>query len=255
MKVNCISWLCSLALLLVAASAMAQIGAALEFDGDDYVIVADPVDLRGPLTVEVWIRPDVFDWGRIFSNRSGGGYEMDVGTGGTLRFTMNGTVRAQTNISAHQGVWVHVAATWAGTQDGTVSLYVNGAIADLGSSTTPIEDPATEMWIGSQPNGGNTFTGAVDELRIFSAALNAETILVWHTRVIDAGHPAYASLEAAWSFEENAGQTIASSGPVAGRDGVLGGDAGVDAADPVWIVSGMIPVEGRSWGEVKALFR
>ena len=65
-------------LLLGAAAATAQSGMALDFDGDDYVMVNDSVDLRGPLTIEAWIRPDVMNGARILSNRGiSGGYERN----------------------------------------------------------------------------------------------------------------------------------------------------------------------------------
>ena len=241
--------------LLVAAAATAQPGSALDFDGDDYVEVSDPIDLRDAFTVEAWIRPDAFDGGRFVSNRLTGGYEMDVVSGGMLRFTLNYTVRAQADISAHLGSWIHVAATWAGPVVGDIVIYVNGEIAATESSSDPIMDPAATLCIGRQPNSFNHFDGGIDEVRIFSAVLDQETIAVWSTRVIGAGHPYYAQLEAAWSFEEGSGQAVADSGGVGGRDGVLGSTPGADTTDPTWITSGMVAMEEMSFGELKALFR
>ncbi len=67
-------------LVLATAPALAENGSLL-FDGaNDYVSVPDPIDLRGPLTLEAWVKMDADpSGGRIISNRnSANGYELDV---------------------------------------------------------------------------------------------------------------------------------------------------------------------------------
>ena len=54
---------------VVVRTSVADSGYALEFDGiDDWVEVADPVYFTGPMTLEVWIRPDAFAAAGIISN-------------------------------------------------------------------------------------------------------------------------------------------------------------------------------------------
>ncbi len=243
------------ALLLAAVSAAAQSGTALDFDGGDYLEIADSVDVRGPLTIEAWIRPDSMDGGRFISNRSGGGYEMDVVADGRVRFTLNGSVAGSMNISAHVGSWVHVAATWAGPAGGDIVLYVNGAEAGTSFTTVTVDAPASVLRIGAQPGGNYRFDGGIDDVRVYSAVVDPATIAQWRTRAMGPSHPYYAQLEGAWSFEEGSGQTVANLGPVAGRDGTLGSGSGVDDADPAWIDGGFVGNQDLTMSRLKVLFR
>ncbi len=241
-----------LALLMAATGSMAQPGGSLEFDGGDYVEIADPIDLRGPLTLEVWIRADAYDGGRIISNR-GGGYEMDTVSDGRVRFTINSSVRASTNISAHLGTWVHIAVTWAGPVGGDIVMYVNGEVASTGIATGEIDAPASVFRIGSQPSNNWHFDGGIDEVRVFSTVVDPATIALWRTRHMAADHPNYAQLEGAWSFEDGSGQIAHDLLGV--RDGTLGSGSGDDDADPTWALGGLVRNQNMSMGDIKLLFR
>jgi hypothetical protein len=244
--------LVTLALLMAASGAMAQPGGSLDFDGGDYVEIADPIDLGGPLTLEVWIHPDAFDGGRIISNR-GGGYEIDTVSDGRVRFTINSSVRASANISAHLGTWVHIAVTWAGPVDGDVILYVNGEVAATSTSTNEIDPPAGVFRIGSQPSNSWHFDGGIDEVRVFSTVVDPSTIALWQTRHMASDHPNYAQLEGAWSFEDGSGQVAQDLLGV--RNGTLGSESGADDADPTWALGGLVANENMSLGDIKLLFR
>lgn len=237
-----------------AVDAWAQVGHALEFDGiDDLVMVDDPVNVTGPLTLEAWIRCNNFDGGRILSNRHyGDGYELDIGATGWLRFTIDGIAEGMCDVSAHLGEWIHVAATWEGPSTGGIIVYVNGEVEDEDSCTMPMTDAIDYLAIGVAGWGSYFFDGAIDEVRIFDTVVDQETIRIWMTRRMDAEHPAYEDLQGAWSFEENTGQIT--SGTVVGRDGQLGGLASEDIADPTWIASGMVSAERSTWGTVKRIF-
>lgn len=248
--------LVALTLLTVGVAATAQPGNALDFQGAQYVEVPDPIDLSGPITLEAWIKADAFDGGRIISNRdSGNGYEMDVIPSGFLRFTLNGTARGMCDISGHLGIWTHVAVTWAGPVDGAIVIYVDGEVAANDYWAGADETATGFFYIGQAAWGAYPFNGAIDEVRVFSTVVSPETIKVWSTRHIDAGHPDYASLEGAWNFEEGSGQVAANVTGDTSRDGQLGSTSGPDAEDPVWIVSGVVAVEPMTFGEVKALYR
>jgi len=246
-------YLVTLMLLMIAVGAMAQPGGSLDFDGGDFVEVADPIDLRGPITVETWIRPDAFDGGRILSNRYIGGYEIDIDNSGRFRFTFNYSVEGSTDISAHLNSWVHVAATWAGPETGEVVVYVNGEIASTGNCGNEITQTASVFRIGSQPSGSYTFDGAIDEVRVFSTVVDPATIAIWRTRHMAADHPNYAQLEGAWSFEDGSGQVAQDLLGI--RNGTLGATAGVDDTDPTWALGGLVNNENLSMGQIKQLFR
>ena len=241
---------------VVAGGAWAQSGYALEFDGiDDRVTVSDPVNVTGPLTLEAWIRPDAFDGGRILSNRNASnGYEMDINTSGYLRFTIDGIVRGDVDITSHLGQWVHVAVTWAGPYGGGIILYVNGEMEAIDTFADTMTDATGTLEIGIAAWGDYfSFNGAIDEPRIFDTVVDWETIQVWMTRRIDPGHPDYAHLQGAWSFEDGSGQVA--TGVISGLDGQLGNEVTADDADPAWIDSGMVGTTWWSWGEVKEAYR
>ena len=240
---------------VAAGGAWAQSGHALEFDGsDDRVLISDPVNLTGPLTLEAWIRGDAFNGGRILSDRdAANAYELDVDSSGMLRFITNGSIVGMVNISAHLGQWVHVAVTWAGSAEGDLVMYVDGEAELNGYYWGAIIDATANLVIGNTPNGSFPFDGAIDEVRIFDNVVGQEAIRVWMTRRIDAGHPDHAHLQGAWSFEDASGQVATCAVP--GRDGQLGSDAGADAADPAWIDSGMVGTTRSTWGGVKAGYR
>jgi hypothetical protein len=239
---------------VAAGGAVAQSGYALEFDGDDdRVVVADPVNVTGPLTLEAWIRCDAFDGGRILSNRNAAnGYEMDIDASGWLRFTIDGSVKCHHDITAHLGEWIHVAVTWAGPGDGSIVMYLDGETLTTDSFAGTMSDATGILAIGMAAWDQYTFSGAIDEPRIFDTVVDGDTIRTWMNRRIDPGHPDYAHLRGAWCFEDGAGQVAACE--VAGLDGQLGTDAGEDAADPAWVASGMVEMTRSTWGEVKETY-
>ncbi len=245
------------ACLLAAAPAAsrAQSGYALEFDGDDdWVEISDPLDVTGPLTLEGWFRVDTFDGGRIMSNRTGSdGYEIDVMSNGSLRFTTGAYARCMSSISSRLGEWVHFAVTWEGPTGGEIRMYVDGELVQTESLEDPIVSSAGNLAIGCSGSGSYFFDGAIDEIRIFDAVVDGTVIREWMTRRIGPGHPDYAHLQGAWSFEEGSGQ--ATAGEVAGRDGRLGDEAVADAADPLWVNSGMVGVTSSTWGGLKGIYR
>lgn len=246
-----------LGVLLASAPAFAQppSNSALEFDGDDFVEISDPVNVSEAFTVEAWIRADTFDGGRIVSNRvSGQGYELDVDSFGRVRLAVDGMAGGIHSIDTRQGEWIHVAATWSGGPEGTVSIYVDGELAKTDAVSQTISSSTGPLRIGSMVTGNFPFSGGIDEVRIFDTIVDAATINHWHTRVVDASHPDYADLVGAWSLETGSGQTITDSGSIGGRDGQLGSTTSSDGADPSWITSGMVPLESLSIGGLKARF-
>jgi hypothetical protein len=146
-----------------------------------------------------------------------------------------------------------VAATWEGPIGGDVVLYVNGEVAAISSTTAEVEDATANLTIGRGAWEWYTFNGAIDEPRIFETVVDGSVIRTWMTRRIDAGHPAFAHLRGAWSFEEAAGQVAVNA--VAGLNGQLGTSGAVDDGDPAWIVSGMVAAEQWSWSEIKEAYR
>jgi hypothetical protein len=242
--------------ITLGPAAHAQVGGWLEFDGNDTVFVEDPIHLNGPSTYECWVRCDELAYNRILSNRAGAnGFDVDIGDEGNLRVAHNGHMRAGADVSAFVGGWFHLAITWAGPEVGTIVVYVNGSAVGGGASTFDLGVPAGGFHIGSF--GSSTsygHVGGIDEVRVWSVELDADTITSWMDRHLDAGHPAYQNLEAAWQLEEEGGQVASSvtGGPT--RDGRIGAFDGTDERDPTWVDVGGTPTQSTSLSAIKARF-
>ena len=101
-------------------------------------------------------------------------YEVDI-TNNNVRYT------AQSLSIPTQGVWQHVAGTWDGTTN-KLNIYVNGSLeattSTYGSTFTPFVstfDTSMGRWSYSG-NNYRYFNGQLDEVKIFSTALNASQI-------------------------------------------------------------------------------
>ena len=83
--------------------------------------------------------------------------------------------------------WRHVALTCDGT---ATVLYLDGAEAGR-SATAAAIIPGT---IGWHTNSQTAFRGAIDELRIWNAALDLDTLRNWMGRPLEPSHPSFARL-------------------------------------------------------------
>jgi hypothetical protein len=102
---------------------------------------------------------DTTDWGI-----SQMGTQVAFGIGSSDR-----TIFSSTNVNT--GDWIHVAATW--DTSGTMILYLNGNLeATDGLASTEPRGTINPFFIG-QDLGGNTYTGSLDEIRIYDSALSA----------------------------------------------------------------------------------
>jgi hypothetical protein len=257
-----------LAFLLLGGSwgvaAAEPIFRALEFDGvDDFVTVPYPIALpNGPLTVEAWVWMSSADpGGRIVSNRFGAnGYEFDVYPADAgqfeVRLSFNGSVMASGFYSGQAEQWTHLAGTWAGSALEDLSLYANGELIGSSLSGVTIEAPIGSLHIGSSGNEGLVFGGVLDDVRIWSVALDKPTIQTWMNKPVDDTHPNFSHLEGYWKFDEGAGQVAASFVHSPERDGQLGSTPEVEDSDPVWTTNvAPVPTDPTTFGRFKWGFR
>ncbi|MBD5781196.1 DUF1349 domain-containing protein [Pelagicoccus sp. NFK12] len=166
-----------------------QLGRALRFSGDGESVDLGSLDIFGSqMTIAAWIRPDDLNapGDRIISKATGEQEDKHFWMLSTHRTNQGTKLRARLKTSSGgtetlvgstnllQGEWIHVAATYDGAElklflngqeDG--SLFMNGQIAE--NSTVPAA-------IGNQPQGGNNFVGLIDEVRIYSQALNSSQL-------------------------------------------------------------------------------
>lgn len=211
-------------ILLLSPSAQAQQGHALFLDGSgDHMSVADHADLDmdagESFSLTCWVKGSASaDYYRLACKRSGGaatdpGYELITATG-TGAFGINLRSTSGTNAGPAfgsagitNGAWHHVAMVVDATA-GTAKTYVDGVLQQTSNSTaigTQSFASAADLRIGSNAAGGQYWTGWVDELRIWSTALDQSAVQADAMAVVDGTEP---GLLAAWDFEGAVGSTV-----------------------------------------------
>ncbi|AQT68755.1 Chitinase A1 precursor [Anaerohalosphaera lusitana] len=176
------------------ASVPGKIGKALQFDGfDDYINVPDNSCLNPTeeLTVSAWIRADTWQanhWqGGIVSKWDGDmeGYTLSCGDDGRLSFALaidSTWAEAITDPIMSTGSWYHVAGVYDGS---TIKVYINGFESASTGKTGFFDPGANSLNIGRSYNNTRIFDGAIDDVRIYSRALNKTEITdLWHQSLL-----------------------------------------------------------------------
>lgn len=210
-----------------------------QFDGlhnGAYVEIPDHPDLRltTALTLEGWVSWNGTNGYRVFLSKPSAamtsGYHLvlwdgkpmlQIGAPGEWRET-----RSPTALPPNQ--WTHIA----GTYDGRWSrLYVNGveaAARDYGTFKA-LSDSTGPLLIGREFTTPGflterTFGGALDNIRVWNAALSPATIAAWQGQTDLSGHPNVSSLRGFWRFDEGSGSVTADNSN-RGHTGILHGAA------------------------------
>jgi type II secretory pathway pseudopilin PulG len=166
-----------------------KIGQAFDFDGSRRrVSVPDSPDFRltKALTIAGWVYPRQYG-GMIFFRGDDRAaldpWQVDLRTPGFVGFQImdaqNRTVRIEAPIQLDQ--WQHIAATFGAR--GNMFLYVNGALAArTNTALQPLGElePTQNPALGIGNIGGTAynepFHGMIDEMALYSRALNARQI-------------------------------------------------------------------------------
>jgi hypothetical protein len=92
-----------------------------------------------------------------------------------LRLRAGGTTRTLIGSTAVQaGEWTHVALTYDGA---TLRLYQDGSVVGSINVIGAVGDEAPGTRIGQNPDGYAPFHGAIDDVRIYAAGLDADQVL------------------------------------------------------------------------------
>lgn len=169
------------------------------FDGSNY-IEADNykgISGNGDRTVEAWIKtsvsdPEIVGWGLNASSQK---WTFRINGDGTIRAEVNGGfIFGTTAVDDDQ--WHHVAVVFSGTNINQALLYVDGNLEVVGGSQGHTVNTASSLNLRITRGANNTyFEGIIDEVRVWSSALNQSTLQDWMHRDIDPNHPNYANLE------------------------------------------------------------
>ncbi len=160
-------------------------GGALEFaEAENEVNIPFHVDLNENIfTVCAWVNVKTGGTGHraVVSSRDDGpqrGYIFYVVPNNSYSFWAGGGGWSQVQgPAASLDEWDHIAGTYA---DGTMKFYVNGEMAGSKDANIAL-NTEQELLIGAGQNEGAKhnffFKGKIDEVRIYDAALDADTIL------------------------------------------------------------------------------
>ncbi len=165
-----------LGMIILAGSLNAQMfwNQAAKFENGGYISGPNTLSLNivGSLTIEAWVYPTVNSGIRyiVFKGNASNGYYLRLNSNGTVSLGTNGLNRITSTAVIPAGKWSHVAGSYDVTNNG-FKLFVNG-----------LEDASAINIINSAPNtntdslfigkfGGNTFTGLMDEVRIWTKAV------------------------------------------------------------------------------------
>jgi hypothetical protein len=142
---------------------------AMGFDGNTgYIDCGTPsvLNLVGSVTVEAWTNWQPVANAIVFGGDYKVGYYANIDNLGELSFwTAGQNITSGPSITA--GEWS--LAVWA-TDNGAVTLYINGVLVASGSATPPQSDN-TAKWIGNSPTVNSPFFGALAHVAVYDYAL------------------------------------------------------------------------------------
>jgi len=159
-------------------------GNALNFNGVyDRVEVAhsSSLNITGTgITLEAWIKAAEFPTtGRDITINKTGAYALQVSDGGKVRvYLCDASNYVQTdNVELSTGIWHHIAGTYDGSN---VRIYVDGDLKKTVAKTGNQATSTNPLVIGKRDPGITNTDGAleglIDEVRIWSSALNDDQL-------------------------------------------------------------------------------
>lgn len=125
--------------------------------------------------------------------------------------------------------WIHIAGTYNGEQ---IKLYINGSLQDSLQVQTTIDVNESDLFIGGSGSNSQypgTFSGAIDEIKLWSQARTREQVrqdMSWGVSSNPQGLVCY------WPVNAGSGQVLYDEQRNA--DGQLGSTPGIDDDDPEW---------------------
>ncbi|MBN2137916.1 MAG: LamG domain-containing protein [Sedimentisphaerales bacterium] len=165
-----------------------HIGGALAFDGDgDCVEVLDSNDFHivNRITVAAWFKVDAFDkdWQAIVTKGDRSWRLQRNWDKESLEFACSGLLvpgNRQGSVfgvaDVNDGRWHHAAGVYDGKK---LSLYIDGKLDVSSDARGKILSTDSALLIGENSDKpGRWFTGAIDDVRIYSYALSAEEVAV-----------------------------------------------------------------------------
>ncbi|MBD3185098.1 hypothetical protein GF312_22645 [Candidatus Poribacteria bacterium] len=158
-----------------------KFGKALDFGpGGGYIVVPDDdqLDLSEAVTIMGWFKLNepIAGQRRLLSKNDSIFLLFDFGAADSLDFLVkpdNAFVESATVFEV--GEWYHFAGTYDGD---ALRMYINGVMEGETPGVPPMAVSDLDLWIGADDwqAGITTFPGVLDEIRIYSVALDENEI-------------------------------------------------------------------------------
>ena len=175
-------------------------GKAIEFDGDDDVVIIETKNSKelqlheSPGTAECWFLmkgEGISNAPRLIAKESiTNDCDCDPLRGGfALKFRRHGKFNIQLSVekgslknrdpnpdaNINNDVWYHAAGTW---EEGEHRVYLNGKLVfeDKDNEALPLKDVDNDLRIGGTFAGLRNFHGVIDEVRIWNRVLSINEI-------------------------------------------------------------------------------
>lgn len=140
------------------------------------------LNIADKITIAGWIKPTSNSNMAILAKNSSDGYELKTTSSGKIEFKFNATTNGTTyrilsnaSYPTDDVTWMHVAATYDGT---TSKIYINGLLDQSVTFSTPVPivTNTAGLYIGAMADGSYRWKGSLDDLRLYSGALDATAI-------------------------------------------------------------------------------
>jgi tetratricopeptide (TPR) repeat protein len=166
----------------------ANIGRALELNGDDYISIANEsnFDINDKITIAAWIKVNKFNksWQAIVTKGDSAWRLARTDQKETLAFHLTGVTSnnnglyqnlgVEGNVNVEDGRWHHAAGVY---DESKVYLYIDGILDKSLDASGTIATNNYEVCIGENAERwGRCFVGLIDDVAIFNHALNPEQV-------------------------------------------------------------------------------
>lgn len=173
----------------VTTDSPARLGRAGLFFGSGYLSVPDASSLHagGAFSVSAWVYPTALN-----GTSAPGIVSKRIGYGNGTEFAVfawtNNHVFVDVDSEDHRfesvavlntNTWYHIAVVFDGAADPSerVRLYINGQLDTVHAHTSTTVPPSNAaITIGNLPDGGQLFSGAIDEVAFWQRALSAAEV-------------------------------------------------------------------------------
>ena len=161
------------------------IGSALKFEGLDQIVETGDLGLSAPASIVFWFKTDdLFRDRRLFSQVEGAesqagalrldGVQIEVWDGTEWQVLIDRQMKIKQ--------WIHIAVVF--DADGKTSGYLNGDRQHLARCAFDFKGVKAAIGAKFLNETGNTYTGCMDDFRIYSKALSPDEITTLYTGAI-----------------------------------------------------------------------